>query len=127
MSGKNPTGFQHAFRPQELYSEDRRVWNAIFEVLCKDLGECERNGVFLEGENDYIYPIVLGNKGDWSYLVLWLHFMYVDFPQYSTCIDTLEKPSRFMGLCAQQVCFGMIAAWIMVSTKSLEFGQCTVG
>lgn len=56
---------------QELYSDDRRVWNAIFEMVCKDFQDCELNGVHLEGD-DVIFPIVLGNKGDWSYLVPWL-------------------------------------------------------
>ena len=61
--------------PQECYSEDRRVWNAIFERICADLRDCELNGVQLEG-GDVIYPICLGNKGDWSYLVSWLHHVY---------------------------------------------------
>ena len=52
---------------QELYAEDRRIWNAIFEMVVRDLAMCERDGVEVNGSK--IYPIVLGNKGDWSYLV----------------------------------------------------------
>ena len=56
---------------QEMYAEDRRVWNCIFEIAVKDLASCERDGVDVgesNGKSQKIYPIVLGNKGDWSYL-----------------------------------------------------------
>ena len=33
---------------------------------------CERDGVDVGGRAGKIYPIVLANKGDWSYLVSWL-------------------------------------------------------
>ena len=51
---------------QELYAEDKRIWNSIFEMVVRDLAMCERDGVEVNGSK--IYPIVLGNKGDWSYL-----------------------------------------------------------
>ena len=54
---------------QEMYSDDRRVWNAMFEILSKDLAEAETNGIDLGGQDGIMYPIILGNKGDWSYLV----------------------------------------------------------
>ena len=54
---------------QEKYSDDRRVWNAMFEILSKDLAEAETNGIDLGGQEGILYPIILGNKGDWSYLV----------------------------------------------------------
>ena len=53
---------------QDLYSNDRRVWNRIFQVLAEDLAVCEAG---LELGGDILYPIILGNKGDWSYLVSW--------------------------------------------------------
>lgn len=52
---------------QELYAEDPRVWNAIFENIVQDFKECQRDGIPVSS-NDRIYPIILGNKGDWSYL-----------------------------------------------------------
>ena len=60
---------------QDHYSDDRRVWNAIFEVIAKDLATCEKDGIKIgDGDHDRIWPIVLGNKGDWSYLVPRLSF-----------------------------------------------------
>lgn len=53
-----------------MYSEDRRVWNAMFEIVAKDLRDAQQNGVHMD-DGEVIYPIVLGNKGDWSYLVPW--------------------------------------------------------
>ena len=54
-----------------MYSEDRRVWNAMYEIVAKDLRDAQQNGVRMD-DGEVIYPIVLGNKGDWSYLVPWL-------------------------------------------------------
>ena len=53
-----------------MYAEDKRVWNCIFEIAVQDLASCERDGVEIgnAGKSQKIYPIVLGNKGDWSYL-----------------------------------------------------------
>jgi hypothetical protein len=56
---------------QEAYQDDTRIWNAIFELVVSDLAHCEREGVDLGGEQGTVYPIVLGNKGDWSYLEPW--------------------------------------------------------
>lgn len=56
-----------------MYSEDRRVWNAIFEIVAKDLHDGQQNGVYLSDVHETVFPIVLGNKGDWSYLVTWLN------------------------------------------------------
>lgn len=57
---------------QDMYVDDRRVWNSIFERVVQDLASAQRNGIFL-GQNDgSIFPIVIGNKGDWSYLEPWL-------------------------------------------------------
>ena len=56
---------------QDLYAEDRRVWNALFEVVVQDLASAQRNGIYIESENTTIWPIIIGNKGDWSYLEPW--------------------------------------------------------
>ena len=68
----------HLFLVQDLYSEDRRVWNAIFHMVSKDLCEAETNGICVAEEGNRFYPIILGNKGDWSYLVTWL-LLYTTF------------------------------------------------
>ena len=41
-------------------------------MVLEDLSKCELQGVQVEG-GDVNFPVVLGNKGDWSYLVPWLH------------------------------------------------------
>lgn len=51
-----------------MYSDDPRVWNRIFQMVSEDLAVCEA-GLQIGGE--VIFPIILGNKGDWSYLVSW--------------------------------------------------------
>ncbi len=53
---------------QELYADDMRVWNALFRNMVRDFADAEAYGVDL-GHHGRVYPIVLGNKGDWSYLV----------------------------------------------------------
>ncbi len=59
------------FPCKDMYSEDRRVWNAIFEAAVRDLSEAQTNGIDIGGEDGAFFPIVLGNKGDWSYLDTW--------------------------------------------------------
>ena len=56
---------------QELYAEDPRVWNAIFEIVVADLRKCETEGIPLGGDQGRIFPIILNTKGDWSYLDTW--------------------------------------------------------
>ena len=55
---------------QEMYQNDKRVWTAIFELVVKDFALCQRDGV-RAADGELLYPIILGNKGDWSYLVTW--------------------------------------------------------
>jgi hypothetical protein len=52
---------------QDLYKDDPRVWNGIFDKVASDFQEMEINGIELDGAG-LVYPIILGNKGDWSYL-----------------------------------------------------------
>lgn len=54
---------------QDLYGDDRRVWNGLFELFSKDLAEATSAGIDLGYQRGKFFPIVLGNKGDWSYLV----------------------------------------------------------
>lgn len=54
--------------PQDKYAEDRRIWNTLFEMAITDLAAAEKDGIPLPGSHDRFFPIVLGNKGDWSYL-----------------------------------------------------------
>ena len=50
-----------------MYKEDPRVWNAIFDRVAADFQQMELNGIELTGQG-VVFPIILGNKGDWSYL-----------------------------------------------------------
>ena len=59
---------------QELYSDDMRVWNALFQLMIRDFASAQEHGIDLGEPNGKIYPIILGNKGDWSYLVPWWRF-----------------------------------------------------
>ena len=54
---------------QEVYSQDQRVWNSIFRMVSEDLAQAEINGIRVK--DTVFWPIILGNKGDWSYLVPW--------------------------------------------------------
>ena len=56
------------FPGQEMYKDDPRIWNAIFELVTADFADLQRNGLDW-GQDGLVYPILLGNKGDWSYLV----------------------------------------------------------
>ena len=40
-------------------------------MVAKDFEEAQQNGVALDGD-EVLYPVILGNKGDWSYLVAWV-------------------------------------------------------
>ena len=54
---------------QERYSDDRRVWNALFEMVVNDFAAIQKDGVPYGTGGSKFWPIILGNKGDWSYLV----------------------------------------------------------
>ena len=69
---------------EDLYQDDPRIWNAIFEIVVADLAACERDGIDLGGQQGRIFPIVLANKGDWSYLDTWFEIGTVFWPMYST-------------------------------------------
>ena len=54
---------------QELYEDDREVFEQIQELLAEDWGVLERHGIALEGIQ--VFPILLGLKADWSFHVSW--------------------------------------------------------
>ena len=62
-----------------MYKDDPRVWNAIMNNIASEFQVLERDGVELE-RNGRVYPIILGNKGDWSYLVTCQMFQFDLYP-----------------------------------------------
>lgn len=52
---------------QELYDDKPDVWDSILSLAVQDLHAVQDTGVRLEN-GERLYPVVLGNKGDWSYL-----------------------------------------------------------
>ena len=74
------------FTIQEMYDDEPSVWDDILRLAVKDLAEVQHSGIQLYG-GDKLYPICLGNKGDWSYLepgaMIMHNFvwgMYIIFP-----------------------------------------------
>ena len=57
---------------QELYEDERDVWDDIQTLVAQDFGRLGREGVSVEGH--HVYPILLGLKADWSYHVSWAMF-----------------------------------------------------
>lgn len=51
-----------------MYGDDRRVWNRLLEMVSEDFVAMQRDGITL-GLDGKCWPIVIGTKGDWSYLV----------------------------------------------------------
>ena len=69
-----------------MYDDEPSVWDDILRLAVKDLAEVQHSGIQLYG-GDKLYPICLGNKGDWSYLepgaMIMHNFvwgMYIIFP-----------------------------------------------
>ncbi len=62
------------------------MWDDILKLAVEDIASVQYTGIELYG-GERIFPICLGNKGDWSYLVLGelltVNFFYV---------YTLSKP-----------------------------------
>lgn len=67
-----------------MYKDDPRIWNALFELFVADFKELETNGLNL-GDDGRMFPIVIGNKGDWSYLETWF--------QKNICVFKFLSPS----------------------------------
>ena len=53
---------------QELYQYDEDVFKEIIQLVVAGWRSAEENGVELPGQG-LVFPCILGNKGDWSYLV----------------------------------------------------------
>lgn len=53
-----------------MYKDDPRIWNAIMKLVAVEFQNLEKDGIELEG-NGLVYPILMGTKGDWSYLAAW--------------------------------------------------------
>ena len=87
---------------QDLYQDDKRIWNALFEIAIKDLSLCEQHGVDVGGTDGKIYPIVLANKGDWSYLVPWMVTFFLEIHLYASPLNDLAK--RYFGIIIE-ICF----------------------
>ena len=51
-----------------MYIEDDTVWDTLLTLIVADFAEGQQRGIALPGEG-LLYPVILGNKGDWSYLV----------------------------------------------------------
>ena len=56
---------------EDMYKDDIRVWNAIMKIIASEFQVLERDGIDL-GRNGTVYPVILGMKGDWSFLATWM-------------------------------------------------------
>lgn len=74
LSGFNMVSkcFKWTPNKQELYEDEKEVWDDIQTLVAKDFGRLGREGVLVEGH--HVYPILLGLKADWSYHVSWTMF-----------------------------------------------------
>ena len=53
---------------QEMYSHHEGVFQEIINVVVSDWEAAQETGIEIPGQG-LVYPCILGNKGDWSYLV----------------------------------------------------------
>ena len=51
-----------------MYQDDDDMWENLLTLVVQDFADGQKHGVELPGEG-ICYPVILGNKGDWSYLV----------------------------------------------------------
>lgn len=51
-----------------MYADDIGIYQQIIQLVANGWKELEDQGVDLPGSG-IVFPIVVGNKGDWSYLV----------------------------------------------------------
>ncbi|CAK9090772.1 unnamed protein product, partial [Durusdinium trenchii] len=71
--------------PKEMYSSDPSVFKHIIDIVVDDWKQLEDSGIEIPAYGT-VFPIVLGNKGDWSYLtsvlspftllIVWISPMY---------------------------------------------------
>lgn len=59
-----------------MYQDDPAVFDQVIDMVVDDWQRLESEGIRMPGQCEgTVYPILLGNKGDWSYLVPWLHLL----------------------------------------------------
>lgn len=51
-----------------MYQYDPQVYKQAIDLVVGGWKDAEDNGVQIPGQG-LVFPVVLGNKGDWSYLV----------------------------------------------------------
>ena len=54
-----------------MYTDDDTVWDDLLALIINDFADRELHGIELAGQGKF-YPVLLGSKGDWSWLVPWL-------------------------------------------------------
>ena len=52
---------------QDIYSDDPNIFKQIIELVVNDWKDLEEGGFEVPGFGT-MFPIIVGNKGDWSYL-----------------------------------------------------------
>ena len=50
-----------------MYENEPEVWDRLYQLLVEDWEYLEKHGLQTVSSGKF-YPIILGNKGDWSYL-----------------------------------------------------------
>ena len=94
-----------------MYKDDPRVWNAIMNKVATEFQWLERYGIELSG-NGRVYPIIVGNKGDWSYLVAWLTHLFDPFLGLTTPpIYNFPFPTKHLGL---RFCLGSVWGFVAI-------------
>lgn len=88
---------------KDCYKDDPRVWNGLFDLVARDFQEMEINGIQLHGQG-VVFPVILGNKGDWSYLATWpmynfafdfyIILSYMFFPQ-NQCVMVAYQDGKY--------------------------------
>ena len=61
-----------------MYEENDDVWAGLVRLVVGDFKEAQATGIDL-GQDGLLFPIVLGNKGDWSYLAFCQHVGMFNF------------------------------------------------
>jgi hypothetical protein len=93
------------------------VWNALFDKIATDFGHMEENGIELDGQG-VVYPIVLGNKGDWSYLATWFDLFKLQTVQLGFDDPSCFYLSKLNVGCTQQTQHHLLHP--QVSSANLE-------
>lgn len=87
-----------------MYEDDSSVWEDVVNLAVADLSRVQYTGIALDG-GEILYPICLGNKGDWSYLVAQSLLATICWAILVGCL--IAKVPR---ACAQPLCTQVTAA-----------------